>query len=76
MKDQEATNIHDSLNVHEAHEVPNSHKTCNKHEARDMYEFLNQPPSGDSQASPTSSLPNDIQAAPRGKHGVTIRGQD
>lgn len=51
MEDPETTNIHDSLNIHEAPEVPNSHKTCNIHEALDMYEFLNQPPSGDSQAS-------------------------
>lgn len=64
MEDQEATNIHDSRNIHEAPEVPNSHKTCNIHEALDMYEFLNQPPSGDSQASP-SVLPNETQAALR-----------
>lgn len=66
MKDEEATNIHDSLNIPKVTEVPNHHKTCNIHEALDMYEFLNQPPSVDSQSSPTSPLPNESQAVPQG----------
>lgn len=56
MKDQETSNILDSLNIHEAPLVPNSHNTFFIHEALNIYEVLNQTPIGDSHSGPCKSF--------------------